>query len=183
MLPLRPEWGTVRLSDRMAPSQTTLLAMICLALTFPSRVAPAAEDSALGRYDGHSRSVVAMGNDRQASSAKPRWLCFCVLSWIPPKSTRIKAVMFLPNNTDTVKIGEHPAMRAMAAKHHVAILFFRNVSGSLIENPKDPKALNPNFQRFLTPLLPPQASMISGMPVGSHPESSLLNCSPFMAAA
>ena len=45
--------------------------------------------------------------------------------WVPPESTRVRAILMLANNTDTVKIGEHLSIREVAAKHHMAILFMR----------------------------------------------------------
>ena len=49
--------------------------------------------------------------------------------WLPPASTRIRAILLIANNTDSYLINEHPAVRDVAAKHHMAIMHLKNVSG------------------------------------------------------
>lgn len=53
--------------------------------------------------------------------------------WVPPESERIRAIFIMPNNTDSFLIGEHPAVRKVAAKHHMAIIHFKAVGGAVIE--------------------------------------------------
>ena len=63
-----------------------------------------------------------------------------VLVWVPPDAKRLRAVLMLANNTDLVKIGEHKAIREVAAKHGIGILYLQHFSGKVIEHANPPKA-------------------------------------------
>ncbi|MEX0652753.1 MAG: hypothetical protein WD534_17305 [Phycisphaeraceae bacterium] len=48
-----------------------------------------------------------------------------VLVWVPPDADRIRAIMLVPNNTDSKHFHEHPPLRAVAGKHEAAIVYLR----------------------------------------------------------
>ena len=72
-----------------------------------------------------------------------------VLVWTPPGAERIRAALLIANNTDLVKIGEHTSVRAMAARHDMAILYFRVLSGSVVESADPPVLAEPTFQTVM----------------------------------
>ncbi|MGD0896186.1 MAG: hypothetical protein ABR915_00035 [Thermoguttaceae bacterium] len=49
-----------------------------------------------------------------------------LLAWVPPGAKHIRALFIVPNNTDSMGVAMHPAVRAVAAKHEMAILYLRN---------------------------------------------------------
>ena len=49
-----------------------------------------------------------------------------VLIWTPPGVKRIRAMMLVPNNSDSKILIEHDALRKVAAKHEVGIVYMRN---------------------------------------------------------
>jgi hypothetical protein len=49
-----------------------------------------------------------------------------VLIWLPPGAGRIRAMALVPNNTDSKNFHECDAMRKVAAKHQVAVVYLRN---------------------------------------------------------
>jgi hypothetical protein len=69
-----------------------------------------------------------------------------VLVWLPPDSRHIRAMFLIPNNSDSKIFGEHAALREVAAKREMAIVYLRSfVSGieyqghvPLETPPKDP---------------------------------------------
>jgi hypothetical protein len=48
-----------------------------------------------------------------------------VLVWTPPGAQRIRAMMLVPNNSDSKNFHEHHALRKVAARHQVGIVFLR----------------------------------------------------------
>lgn len=63
--------------------------------------------------------------------------------WLP-EVEHIRAILMIPNNTDLVKIGEFQAIRDVAAKHHIAIMYFHTLAGSVIER-SDPEIAQQHF--------------------------------------
>lgn len=61
-----------------------------------------------------------------------------VLVWTPPKAKRIRAVMLIPNNTDSKHVGEHAAVRDVAARCELAIVYLRRFDGKVIERSDPP---------------------------------------------
>ena len=80
--------------------------------------------------------------------------------WVPPESKRIRAILLIPNNTDSYLIGEHPAVRKMAAKHDLAIIHLKNFIGQVIEYlpAEGPTVADESFQVLLE-----QAAQQTGM--------------------
>jgi len=72
-----------------------------------------------------------------------------VQAWVPEGATKLRAVLLIPDNTDSVHIGEHPAVRKVAAKQHIGILFLRNFSGAAIERADPPELADVSFQTVL----------------------------------
>ncbi len=72
-----------------------------------------------------------------------------VLVWTPPKAKRIRAVFLIPNNTDSKHIGEHTAVRKVAAKHEMGIVYLRSFAGSVIERVEPPKLADKGFADVL----------------------------------
>lgn len=48
-----------------------------------------------------------------------------VLIWTPPGARRVRAMMLVPNNTDSKNFHEHAALRKVAARHEVGIVYLR----------------------------------------------------------
>jgi hypothetical protein len=72
-----------------------------------------------------------------------------LLVWTPPDATRIRAVMMFANNTDLVKIGEHRALRQVAAKHEIGIIYLQSFSERIIERADPPAAAEAGFAAIL----------------------------------
>jgi len=49
-----------------------------------------------------------------------------ILIWLPDGAKRIRAMLIIPNNSDSKAFGEHAATRKVAAKHEMAIVYLRN---------------------------------------------------------
>ena len=62
-----------------------------------------------------------------------------VLVWTPPAAKRIRAAFLIPNNTDSKHVGEHAAVRAVAAKHEIGIVYLRNLDGGVVERTDPPE--------------------------------------------
>lgn len=62
-----------------------------------------------------------------------------MLAWVPAKARRIRAVLMIRQNTDSKHFGEHAAVRKVAEKHEMGIVYFRYYDqGVLSRNPDDP---------------------------------------------
>lgn len=72
---------------------------------------------------------------RKPSKTPPR---ADVLVWIPPSAGGIRAVMLVPENTDSRHFAEHGPFREMAARHGLAVVYFRGVFDTGIEKPDGP---------------------------------------------
>ena len=71
--------------------------------------------------------------------------------WIPPTSKRVRALLLIPNNTDSYLIGEHPAVRKIAAQHDLAIIHLKSFIGQVIEYVPEtgPQIADESFQVML----------------------------------
>jgi hypothetical protein len=49
-----------------------------------------------------------------------------ILVWVPDGAKRIRAVMLVPNNSDSKNANEHAALRKVLTKHEVGIIYMRN---------------------------------------------------------
>jgi len=61
-----------------------------------------------------------------------------ILAWTPPKAKRVRAVLLIVANTDSKHFGEHPAVRKVAAKHEMGIVYFRYIAHA--DLPNDPRS-------------------------------------------
>ena len=62
-----------------------------------------------------------------------------VLVWTPPGLERLRGALLIPNNTDSKHVGEHQAVREVAARHGLGIVYFRYLGGSVIERTEPPE--------------------------------------------
>lgn len=69
--------------------------------------------------------------------------------WVPEGAKRIRAIFVIANNTDSVKIGEHKAVRDVAARQHMAIMHFKSFSGKVIEWADPPTLATESFQTVM----------------------------------
>lgn len=92
--------------------------------------------------------VVAAWNDPKATKAAAKAEAD-VLAWVPPGATRIRAVLLIANNTDLVRIGEHQALRDVAAKRGLGILYLRTFSPKVIETAARPEEADATFAAML----------------------------------
>jgi hypothetical protein len=65
-----------------------------------------------------------------------------VLVWAPPKARRIRAVLLIPNNTDSKHFGEHAALREVASRHELGVIYLRRFDGKVIERSDPPTQAN-----------------------------------------
>ncbi len=72
-----------------------------------------------------------------------------MLVWTPPNAERIRAVFMIPENTDSKHVGEHAAVRKIAEKHEIAILYMRRLEGSVIERSEPPEQAEEVFEKIL----------------------------------
>lgn len=68
-----------------------------------------------------------------------------VLVWTPPNAKRIRAILLVPNNSDSKDCAQHAAIRDVFAKHEVGIVYLRNYNGNIIERVDPPVATNTIF--------------------------------------
>ncbi len=72
-----------------------------------------------------------------------------ILVWTPPKAERLRAVFLIPANTDSKHVGEHDAVRRVAAKHEMGIVYLRFFGGQVIERSDPPKDADRLFKAVL----------------------------------
>jgi hypothetical protein len=60
-----------------------------------------------------------------------------ILVWIPPDTKRIRAVLLIVNNAQSKHFGEHPALREVARKQGMAVLYMRR------DRPRPPMKRDP----------------------------------------
>ncbi len=48
-----------------------------------------------------------------------------ILVWVPPGSEQVRAMLLIVDNSDSKEFGQSPAVRAVAAKHDMAVVYFR----------------------------------------------------------
>lgn len=65
-----------------------------------------------------------------------------VLVWSAPGAKHIRAILFIPNNSDSKSFGEHHALREVARKRELAIVYLRRFDGSVVERTDPPVAIN-----------------------------------------
>ena len=72
-----------------------------------------------------------------------------ILVWTPPEAERIRAALLIPNNTDSKHVGEHAAVRRVAARHEIGIVYLRYFGGSVVERTDPPEAAETPFAAVL----------------------------------
>ena len=61
-----------------------------------------------------------------------------ILAWVPPQARRIRAVLLIRANTDSKHFGEHTALRHVAGKHDMGIVYLRYYPHEILaKNPRD----------------------------------------------
>jgi len=73
---------------------------------------------------------------------KKRAKAAAILAWTPPKAKHIRAVLLIVANSDSKHFGEHAAVRKVAAKHEMGIVYLRYPAHS--DLPKNPKSKTMN---------------------------------------
>ena len=71
-----------------------------------------------------------------------------VLVWAPKGAKRIRAMLLIPNNSDSKIFGEHAALREVAARREMGIVYLRTFQTG-IEHRKDPPAEPARIQNVL----------------------------------
>jgi hypothetical protein len=72
-----------------------------------------------------------------------------VLVWTPPSAKRVRAALLIPNNTDSKHFGEHGALREVAAKRELGIVYLRRFEGSVVERTDPPEAAEKTFAALM----------------------------------
>lgn len=67
-----------------------------------------------------------------------------VLVWTPPDAKRIRAVMLIPNNSDSKNFGEYAGLRAVLVKHETAIVYLRTFNPGVEHTPNRGAPEDPN---------------------------------------
>jgi hypothetical protein len=100
----------------LRPNRAAVLVLVLLALM----AIPAAAGEAGQRAD--EPWPVSMGYGACKKKTKNR---AGVLAWTPPKAKRIRAVLLVMINTDSKIFAEHKAVRRVAAKHEMGVVYLR----------------------------------------------------------
>lgn len=66
-----------------------------------------------------------MPADIQAELDKEKKPRVPILAWVPPESKQVRAMLLIVDNSDSKEFGQSEAVRAVAAKHDMAIIYFR----------------------------------------------------------
>lgn len=77
-------------------------------------------------------------NKKEATKAE-------ILVWTPPGCARVRAVLLIPNNTDSKVFAQHAPLRAVAARHELGIVYLRRFDANLIEFTDPPAGTNALF--------------------------------------
>ncbi len=72
-----------------------------------------------------------------------------VLVWTPPDAKHIRTVLLFPNNTDLVRIGEHKAIREVAARQEIGIVYLQQFGGNVTERSDPPVVADQTFAAVL----------------------------------
>lgn len=72
-----------------------------------------------------------------------------VLVWTPPEQVRLRAAFLVPNNSDSKKILEHEAVRAVAARQGIGLIFLRIFDGGVVEFTEAPEQAETIFAGVL----------------------------------
>ncbi len=68
---------------------------------------------------------------------KPKDTNADITIWLPPDTDRIRAVVLVPNNTDSKDWAQHGPLREILARHEVAILYMRRFGTGVEATPAD----------------------------------------------
>lgn len=49
-----------------------------------------------------------------------------VMAWVPPGARHLRALLIIPNNSDSKDFGQHGKLREAAARREMAIVYLRN---------------------------------------------------------
>lgn len=84
------------------------------------------------------------GVEKQHASGKAD-----VLVWTPPDAVRLRAAFLVPNNTDSKSILEHAALREVAARQGIGLVYLRFFDGGVVEFTEDPAQAEAVFSAVL----------------------------------
>ena len=84
------------------------------------------------------------GVEKQHASGKAD-----VLVWSPPDGVRLRAVFLVPNNSDSKAILEHAAVREVAARQGIGLVYLRFFEGSVVERSDPPDQAEAVFSGLL----------------------------------
>jgi len=68
---------------------------------------------------------IGLGVPRGAPPPRKPLKNAAILAWVPPEAKRIRAVLLIRQNTDSKHFGEHAALRRVAARHAMAVVYLR----------------------------------------------------------
>lgn len=95
------------------------------------------------RFDN---DLVASWADKKPPAANEPHLLY----WVPAKATRLRAVLLVPNNSDLFRLAEHSAIRAVAQRQGIGIIYLAQFSAKVIEFvDQDPPLAEPTFAATL----------------------------------
>jgi hypothetical protein len=70
-----------------------------------------------------------------------------VLVWTPTR--QLRAVLLIPNNTDSKIVGEHDAVREVARRQQIGVVYLRHFDGSVVERSDPPTDAEKTFAAVL----------------------------------
>jgi len=137
----------------MLRTMTTVLMLCLLAMPAPAEDAPAQAEPPVDLAEPPHWPVGFQLSDAATEGWKPRRKSEAakaeVLVWTPPGAQRLRAVMFIPANSDSKHVGEHAAVRQVAARHGMGIVYLRRFDGSVIERSDPPTQADATFDAVL----------------------------------
>lgn len=104
-----------------------------------------------------------------------------LLAWVPEDVERIRAVFIIPANSDSKHIGEHDAVREVARRHEMAIVYMRKGDVAEVQRILDALAERTGIEEFRhVPWLPMGKSSRGMFPVRmvwQHPDRTIASFS------
>lgn len=71
-----------------------------------------------------------------------------LLAWVPSNAKHLRALLIIPNNTDSKGIGEHPPVREVAVRREMAIVYLRQGDESHVQSVLDVLAAKTGIREF-----------------------------------
>ena len=115
-----------------------LTAVVCVG-GIDSPVAAAADDSLWP----HQLTTYGTYAPSGRNAGKP-----AVIAWTPPGAKRLRALLIVPENTDSLHFAEHAALRAVAKKHEMGIVYMRHSDEPEVQGILDALAEKTGIREF-----------------------------------